>query len=60
MKYEYVTINDKGYYLADSTEHREIIDDYAEKGYRYVGMIPVHMTVSGRLDKFDLVFEKIE
>ncbi len=60
MKYEYVKINYKGYMLAESTEHRDIINEYAEKGYRYIGMIPVQMSMNGRLDKFDLVFEKME
>ena len=37
-KYEYVTISTKtGLLSTKSTAHRDIIDEYAAKGYRYVG-----------------------
>ena len=35
----------------------EIIDEYAAKGYRYVGYIPVEMTGHGQILEMDLIFE---
>ena len=40
-----------------SEEHRKIIDDYAKKGYRYVGYIPTVMTDYGKIKDMDLIFE---
>lgn len=60
-KYEYVTLklrnNPAG--SAYSEEHRKIIDEYAEKGYSYVGYIPVWQGASGKILSMDLIFEKI-
>ena len=42
---------------AKSDEHRDIIDEYAEKGYRYVGFIPTDMTDHGKIITMDLIFE---
>ena len=57
-KYEYVNINMKAFISSKSTEHRKIIDEYAQKGYRYVGYIPVKIDSCGLLREMDLVFEK--
>ena len=38
-------------------EHRRIIDEYAAKGYKYVGYVPTDITCSGQLTKMDLIFE---
>lgn len=40
-----------------SEDHRQIIDEYAEKGYSYLGYIPVEMTGYGQIISMDLVFE---
>lgn len=58
-KYEYVNIKLKNNPTASaySEEHRKIIDEYAEKGYRYVGYIPTRQGASGKIVEFDLVFE---
>ena len=37
--------------------HRTIIDEYARRGYRYVGFIPTRIDAHGRLEGLDLVFE---
>ncbi|WP_394024462.1 DUF4177 domain-containing protein [Anaerococcus martiniensis] len=37
-RYEYVSIKVGKFIGAKSDEHRDIIDEYAEKGYRYVGL----------------------
>ena len=37
-----------------------VIDEYAKKGFRYVGYIPTHMDTYGKLRSIDLIFEKDE
>ena len=56
-KYEYVNINIDDFFGSYSEEHRKIIDEYAEKGYRYVGYIPINMTSHGKIIEIDLIFE---
>ena len=56
-KYEYVSINIAGFLGAGSEEHRQIIDDYAAKGYKYVGYIPTNITSHGKIIEMDLIFE---
>ena len=54
-KYEYVYI-DKGpgrYEFEKNLPHRQIIDEYAKKGYSYIGYIP-H---DDGLNSLDLIFE---
>ena len=38
---------------------RKVIDEYAAKGYRFAGIVPVNITGDG-IRVFDLVFEKEE
>jgi len=60
-KYEYVTIGvKKGVTNVKLSEHRAVIDGYAQKGYRYVGYIPTKESGYGILAEIDLVFEKNE
>ena len=56
-KYEYVSVHINKFIGARSEEHRQIIDEYARKGYRYVGYIPTVMTDYGKIKDMDLVFE---
>lgn len=56
-KYEYVALHIGRFFGARSEEHRKIINDYAAKGYRYVGYIPTNMNDYGKLKDIDLVFE---
>ena len=52
-KYEYVKINIDGFLFGSgSEEHRRTIDEYAAKGYRYVGYIPTKITPHGKLLKW--------
>ena len=60
MKYEYVNVKNANFWTAKSFEHREIINDYAQKGYRFVCFIPTTIEGYGRITSFDLVFEKNE
>lgn len=59
-RYEYVRIDLDNFPpgSAKSKEHREIIDEYAAKGYRYVGFVPCHFGASGKMICMDLVFEQ--
>ena len=60
MKYEYVSIsNSFGLLSTKFKGHQEIINQYAEKGYRYVGYIPTEFAGHGQVITIDLIFEKI-
>ena len=58
-KYEYVTLKVKNNVVKDAVllEHRQIINEYAEKGYRYVGYVPTRLGPSGKVIELDLIFE---
>lgn len=58
-KYEYVKVKLQNNPAANavSAEHRKIIDDMAEKGYKYVGFIPSKQGASGKILEIDLIFE---
>lgn len=57
-QYEYVHLHIDKFFGAKSKEHRQIIDEYAKKGYRYVGYIPTNITDFGKIKEMDLIFEK--
>lgn len=56
-KYEYVSLNIKKIVGAKNEGYREIIDEYAKKGYRYVGYIPTVISDYGLFKSIDLIFE---
>ena len=56
-KYDDVNIHSGRFCGAKSEEHRTIIDQYAAKGYRYVGYIPTNLNDYGKIKDMDLVFE---
>lgn len=56
-KYEYVSVHVGRWVGAKSEDHRQIIDEYAKKGYRYVGYIPTVISDYGKIKDMDLVFE---
>lgn len=56
-KYKYVNIHVGKFFGAGSEEHRRVIDEYAEKGYRYVGYLPTKLTDYGKIVEMDLIFE---
>ncbi len=43
---------------AELKGHQEVIKEYAEKGYRYAGFIPVSFGPSGKTLAIELIFEK--
>ena len=57
VKYEYVTIDNEKWVGGKFTQHREIINDYAKKGYKYVGYIPTKLSDMGKFTEIDLIFE---
>ena len=58
-KYEYVSVEAKNNVVKNAvfSGYKDIIDSYAEKGYRYVGFIPSLIGPSGKIIVMDLVFE---
>ncbi len=56
-KYEYVRIKGDKVLGCKFEEHREIIDEYARKGFSYVGFVPVNIAEYGKFKEIDLVFE---
>lgn len=59
-KYEYISIHIGKLFGAKTKEHKQIIAEYAQKGYRYVGYIPTVISDFGKIKDMDLVFEKNE
>lgn len=59
--YEFVKVECENHKATTSElkGHREIIIDYANKGYKYVGYIPVKMGPSGKVLTLELIFEKV-
>lgn len=56
-KYEYVKIDINLFCGAGTMEHRQVIDAYASKGYKYVGYIPTKISDHGKIKEMDLIFE---
>ena len=61
-RYEYVTYRTGGGFWMDNSacEHREIIEEYAAKGWRYVGYLPTMFSGEGGTKEVDLIFEREE
>lgn len=59
MKYEYVSIKLNNNTVKDATlsDYRKIIDEHAEKGFRYAGYLPTRYGPSGKVIELDLIFE---
>ena len=58
-KYEYVGIKLKNNVVKDAVtiEHRNIINEYAKKGFKYIGFVPTRLGPSGKIIELDLIFE---
>lgn len=54
VRYEY---DNKKTTTAELNGHQETIEEYAAKGCRYVGFIPVKFGPSGKTLAIDLIFE---
>ncbi len=62
MRYTYVRVELDNFAAgsAKSSDHRKVIDEYAAKGYRYAGFVPVQFGPSGKMLAMDLVLERAE
>lgn len=58
--YEYVSFYTGGGTWNDNSDvkHRQVIDRYAQQGWRYVGFIPTCFSHEGGIKEVDLIFEK--
>ena len=59
-QYKYVKAFVGGGWFIDNSEcsHREVIEQHAAEGWRFVGSIPTKFTSNGSLKELDLIFEK--
>lgn len=59
-QYKYVTFYTGGGFWMDNTDcgHRQIIDEHAAEGWRYVGYIPSKFSSEGGHKEIDLIFER--
>lgn len=55
-KYIYVEADSEGFIR--ESNYRGIIDEYSQKGWRFVSAIPAKFGSYGVIKQFDLVFEK--
>jgi len=57
VRYEYIKINSEAIMSSKFTQHRNIIDEFAKKGYKYIGFIPIKQYGHGMIREIDLIFE---
>lgn len=58
--YKYIYVEATVYGFLKTANHREIIDEYSAKGWKYVDSIPTTSNSYGKITNVDLVFEKEE
>ena len=56
-QYEYVNIKMGKLFSSKTEEHRKVIDEYAARGYRFVGFVPTYIDTDGKINRIDLIFE---
>lgn len=59
-EYRYYSIDTGGglFFSNRDAKHREIIQQQAQVGWRFVGFVPTHFTSYGGIKALDLVFER--
>lgn len=59
-EYRYISLQTGGGFFMDNSavSHRDIIDEQAAQGWRYVGYIPIAFTSYGGVKEIDLIFER--
>ena len=55
--YRYIYVEAQAETFFNTANHRELIDEYSQKGWRLVTAIPTEMNSNGYIKKYDLVFE---
>lgn len=58
--YKYIYVEAIVYGVFNKPNHRELIDEYSAKGWRFVDSIPTMANGNGAVNRVDLVFEKEE
>ncbi len=59
MQYKYVEFKvNQGFLMNESIGHREIIEEMAKDGYKYLSYIPTVFSSHGEILEMDLVFIK--
>jgi len=56
-RYSYVNVYINEFMGARCEAHRQIIDEKASEGYRYVGFVPTEISDYGKIKSLDLIFE---
>ena len=56
--YKYLYVTSKVGTMFRSSDHRELIDQYSQEGWRFITAIPTVFGGYGQIKEFDLVFEK--
>ena len=56
--YTYIYVKSKASSVFRISDHRELIDKYSREGWRFVSAIPSDFELNGKINEFDLVFEK--
>lgn len=59
-EYEYIEIDTGGGFWINNAQgtHREVIDQEARAGWRYVGYVPLTFSSYGGIKSMDLIFER--
>ena len=58
QRYEYISVRQKMNWNVISKDYFDVIKEYAEKGWRFICIVPVMQRSDGLLNEFDLVFER--
>ena len=59
-EYQYIVLDTGGGIFMNNCEgkHREIIEEEAARGWRYVGYVPMEFSGRGGISSIDLIFER--
>ncbi len=57
MEFVRVNYDNNKVSCAELTSHREVIEEYTSKGFKYLGFVPVKLGPSGKMLALDLVFD---
>lgn len=57
MEFVRVNYDNNKVSCAELTSHREVIEEYVSKGFKYLGFVPVKLGPSGKMLALDLVFD---
>ena len=58
--YKYIYVKSKIRSMFSESDYKQLIDQYSQEGWRFVGIIPTVFGGYGQMKEMDLVFEKQE